>query len=100
MRFAPQGHLLKGGESLSRWDKPSIVVMSESNYSDAFMFPYVYKQNKLPWKNRNEVREYFGKKEKKTHGLEDVHAVERHAAGACAIEHAPDQFGTHNRKLH
>ncbi len=35
-----------------------------------------YKQNKLPWKNREEVREYFGKKEKKTHGLEDVHDEE------------------------
>ncbi|CAN5273707.1 S41 family peptidase [soil metagenome] len=45
MKFAPQGHLLKGGEPMGRWQKPSCVLMSESNYSDAFMFPYVYKQN-------------------------------------------------------
>jgi Tol biopolymer transport system component len=45
LKLAPQGNLLKGGESLTRWTKPSIVVMSESNYSDAFIFPYIYKQN-------------------------------------------------------
>ncbi|MBA2249534.1 MAG: PD40 domain-containing protein [Chitinophagaceae bacterium] len=45
LQFAPQGNLLKGGEPLNRWQKPSCVVMSESNYSDAFIFPYIYKQN-------------------------------------------------------
>ncbi|WP_028296577.1 S41 family peptidase [Olivibacter sitiensis] len=47
LKFAPQGDILKGGEPASRWTKPSIVVMSEGNYSDAFIFPYVYKQNGL-----------------------------------------------------
>lgn len=47
MKFAPQGNLTKGGEPIDRWAKPSIVVMSEGNYSDAFIFPYVYKQNKI-----------------------------------------------------
>ncbi len=45
LRFAPQSHLLKGGEPIGRWQKPSCVVTSESNYSDAFIFPYIYKQN-------------------------------------------------------
>jgi C-terminal processing protease CtpA/Prc len=45
LKLAPQGNMLKGGESLTRWTKPSIVVMSESNYSDAYIFPYIYKQN-------------------------------------------------------
>lgn len=45
LRFAPQGNRLQGGEPLGRWQKPSCVLMSESNYSDAFIFPYVYKQN-------------------------------------------------------
>lgn len=40
----PQGHTTKGGESLNKWDKPSCVVISEGNYSDAFMFPYAYKE--------------------------------------------------------
>lgn len=44
LQFSPQGNLLKGGEPLGRWQKPSCVLMSESNYSDAFIFPYVYKQ--------------------------------------------------------
>ena len=47
LKFAPQGHVVKGGEPMNRWNKPSIVVMSEGNYSDAFIFPYVYKQNGL-----------------------------------------------------
>jgi Tol biopolymer transport system component len=45
LSFAPQGHLIKDGEPIGRWSKPSCVVMSESNYSDAFIFPYIYKQN-------------------------------------------------------
>ncbi|MBK7761849.1 MAG: PD40 domain-containing protein [Bacteroidetes bacterium] len=42
--FAPQGNRLHDGEPLGRWTKPSCVLMSEGNYSDAFIFPYVYKQ--------------------------------------------------------
>jgi len=30
------------GDPANRWTKPSIVVMSESNYSDAHFFPWVY----------------------------------------------------------
>lgn len=45
LKFAPQGEVIKGGEPMTRWTKPSIVLMSEGNYSDAFIFPYVYKQN-------------------------------------------------------
>ena len=45
LKWAPQGNVLKGGEPADRWQKPSCVVMSESNYSDAFIFPYIYKQN-------------------------------------------------------
>lgn len=47
LKFAPQGNVVKGGEPMVRWTKPSIVVMGEGNYSDAFIFPYVYKQNDL-----------------------------------------------------
>ena len=47
LRFAPQGHLLPGGESMDKWDKPSCVLISQSNYSDAFIFPYVYKELKI-----------------------------------------------------
>lgn len=44
MKFAPQGKVVPGGESMNKWTKPSNVIMSESNYSDAFMFPFIYKQ--------------------------------------------------------
>ncbi len=40
--FMPRGQNL-GNEPQFKWSKPSIVVMSESNYSDAHMFPYTYK---------------------------------------------------------
>ena len=45
MRYAPQGNLLDDGEPLGRWQKPSAVLTCEGNYSDAFMFPFVYQQN-------------------------------------------------------
>lgn len=47
LEFSPQGNRLKGGEPNTRWYKPSCVVMNEANYSDAFIFPYIYKQNGL-----------------------------------------------------
>lgn len=45
LEFSAQGDRLKGGEPISRWYKPSCVVMNEANYSDAFIFPYIYKHN-------------------------------------------------------
>lgn len=47
LEFLPQGHKAKGGEPLDRWTKPSAVIISEGNYSDAFIFPFIYKQNGL-----------------------------------------------------
>lgn len=47
MRYAPQGNLLDDGEPLGRWQKPSAVLTCEGNYSDAFMFPFVYQQNRI-----------------------------------------------------
>lgn len=41
--FKPAG----GGEPQGKWWKPSCVVMNEANYSDAHMFPYVYKTKGL-----------------------------------------------------
>jgi Tol biopolymer transport system component/C-terminal processing protease CtpA/Prc len=32
------------GDPYRRWDRPSIVVMSEGNYSDAHFFPWAYKE--------------------------------------------------------
>ncbi|TAK36846.1 MAG: peptidase S41 [Saprospiraceae bacterium] len=42
MTLMPRGQNL-GNEPQFKWTKPSVVVMSESNYSDAHMFPYTYK---------------------------------------------------------
>ncbi len=41
--FSPQGVEAIAGEPRNKWSKPSCVLMSESNYSDAFLFPYAYK---------------------------------------------------------
>lgn len=45
LSFAPQGNPVLPTEPMDRWSKPSCVVMSEGNYSDAFIFPYVYRDN-------------------------------------------------------
>ena len=45
MQYAPQGNRVSSTEPMDRWQKPSCVLMSEGNYSDAFMFPYIYKAN-------------------------------------------------------
>jgi C-terminal processing protease CtpA/Prc len=42
MAFQPRGQEL-GYEPMSKWRRTSCVVMNESNYSDAHMFPYTYK---------------------------------------------------------
>ncbi len=42
MREEPRGQKL-GTEPQFKWTKPSCVVMSESNYSDAHMFPVTYR---------------------------------------------------------
>ncbi|MFB6454240.1 S41 family peptidase [Chitinophaga sp. Hz27] len=47
LEFAPQGNRLSGGEPIGVWQGVSCVLMSEGNYSDAFIFPYVYKQGHL-----------------------------------------------------
>lgn len=41
--FSPQGITPTNGEPRNKWSNPSCVLMSESNYSDAFLFPYAYK---------------------------------------------------------
>ena len=45
--FAPQGNKVSPTEPMDRWQSPSCVLMSEGNYSDAYIFPYVYKANKM-----------------------------------------------------
>lgn len=43
MSFEPRGQKNMGGEPIWKWQKPSCVLMSEGNYSDAHLFPYSYK---------------------------------------------------------
>jgi tricorn protease len=43
LAMAPQGTLVNTSEPFNKWTNPSTVLMSESNYSDAFIFPYAYK---------------------------------------------------------
>ena len=42
LEFLPRGQSL-GWEPAGKWVKPSAVLMSESNYSDAHLFPWTYK---------------------------------------------------------
>ena len=41
--FAPQGKFISD-DPLFRWTKPSTVIMSENNYSNAHGFPWAYKE--------------------------------------------------------
>jgi C-terminal processing protease CtpA/Prc len=43
MQMAPQSVKVDAWEPRGRWSNPSVVLMSESNYSDAYLFPYAYK---------------------------------------------------------
>jgi C-terminal processing protease CtpA/Prc len=42
LEFLPRGQSL-GAEPLTKWYRPSVVLVSEGNYSDAYLFPYSYK---------------------------------------------------------
>ncbi|MFZ2987287.1 S41 family peptidase [Ideonella sp.] len=42
LEFVPRGQSL-GWEPVGRWNQPSVVLISESNYSDAHLFPWVYR---------------------------------------------------------
>jgi C-terminal processing protease CtpA/Prc len=42
LEFVPRGQSL-GWEPTAKWVKPSVVLISESNYSDAHLFPWTYK---------------------------------------------------------
>ncbi|MBC8109573.1 MAG: PD40 domain-containing protein, partial [Verrucomicrobia bacterium] len=37
----------RGYEPFKKWIKPSVVLVGESNYSDAHMFPFAYRANEL-----------------------------------------------------
>ncbi|WP_052496516.1 S41 family peptidase [Pedobacter lusitanus] len=89
----PQGHITTGGEPLNKWSKPSCVLMSEGNYSDAFMFPYAYKElgiGKLVgmpvagtgtavwWEAQINNKIVFGIPMIGTYGAGETHATENH----------------------
>jgi C-terminal processing protease CtpA/Prc len=43
LAMSPQGTKINSSEPFYKWTEPSVVLMSEGNYSDAFIFPYAYK---------------------------------------------------------
>jgi Tol biopolymer transport system component/C-terminal processing protease CtpA/Prc len=91
--FRPQGHVANGGESANKWDKPSCVLISEGNYSDAFMFPYAYKElgigkligmpvagtgTAVWWENQIDNSIIFGIPMISSWGINETHATENH----------------------
>ena len=42
LTFIPRGRVL-GGEPTNKWQKKSVVLIGESNYSDAHLFPWTYR---------------------------------------------------------
>ncbi len=45
--FSPRGNKNIGGDPLTQWTKKSILLVGESNYSDAHFFAYTYQTLKL-----------------------------------------------------
>ncbi|MGA1434482.1 MAG: S41 family peptidase, partial [Candidatus Kapaibacteriota bacterium] len=43
VKLVPRGQLI-GSEPQNKWQRTSVVLMNESNYSDAHFFPWTYKQ--------------------------------------------------------
>lgn len=89
----PQGNITSGGEPLNKWTKPSCVLMSEGNYSDAFMFPYAYKElgigkligmpvagtgTAVWWETQINNKIIFGIPMIATYGAGETHATENH----------------------
>ncbi|MBC7398931.1 MAG: peptidase S41, partial [Mucilaginibacter sp.] len=91
--FRPQGAVTTGGEPGNKWSKPSCVLMCEGNYSDAFMFPYAYKELGLGklvgmpvagtgtavwWENQIDSSIIFGIPMVASWGNGETHATENH----------------------
>jgi tricorn protease len=93
LTLRPQSNKTLGGESLNKWTKPSCVLMSECNYSDAFIFPYIYKELNIGkligmpvagtgtavwWETQIDNTIYFGIPMVSTYGMNETHATENH----------------------
>jgi C-terminal processing protease CtpA/Prc len=93
LTLRPQSNKTDGGESMNKWTKPSCVLMSEGNYSDAFIFPYVYKELKIGkligmpvagtgtavwWEDQIDNSLYFGIPMISTYGMDQTEPTENH----------------------
>jgi C-terminal processing protease CtpA/Prc len=93
LTLRPQSNKTLGGESLNKWTKPSCVLMGECNYSDAFIFPYIYKELNIGkligmpvagtgtavwWETQIDNTIYFGIPMVSTYGMNETHPTENH----------------------
>jgi len=93
MSFEPRGQKNMGGEPIWKWQKPSCVLMSEGNYSDAHLFPYTYKAlgigpligmpvagtgTAVWWESMIDESIYFGVPQVGMRGVVDDFLVENH----------------------
>jgi len=93
LTLRPQANKTLGGESMNKWTNPSCVLISEGNYSDAFMFPYAYQELKIGkligmpvagtgtavwWEDQIDNSVYFGIPMISTWGMNETHPTENH----------------------
>jgi tricorn protease len=93
LTMRPQSTKTIGGESMNKWTKPSCVLISEGNYSDAFIFPYIYKELKIGkligmpvagtgtavwWEDQIDNTLFFGIPMIATYGTGQTEATENH----------------------
>ena len=94
LTLRPQSNKTLGGESLNKWTKPSCVLMSQCNYSDAFPVPICLPRIKDRQADRHACSGYghcgcggktqidntiyFGIPMVATYGMNETHATENH----------------------
>lgn len=92
VRYTPRGHYI-GSDPFSQWTKPSVMLVNESNYSDAHGTPYVYQtlgigevvgapvpgtMTAVWWEGQIDPDIVFGIPQVTSIGVKEGHALENH----------------------
>jgi len=106
-RYSHRGQKNFGGDPANQWTKKSILLVSESNYSDAHLFPYAYKTLKLGkivgmpvpgtstavwWPSMLDETLYFGIPQIGIRDIEDKYLENNQLAPDFVVPISPEQY--------